>query len=602
MPPGNDLIYDPMNLPSLYNFGQPITSGSPFAAPWNLWETVETYLAKTFSGTYSTGLPYSFTNVPFPIDFNSNIDNYNNVSGTIGWHGTAGTSLITTNPDFWLDESPPDWSPDIIGSNIYRAYRLPPNDLDRKEYTFLGTVTYNDLKGGTGTKPIPYWGPGIAEAPILGTMTWDHITEHKFNVYGIPYWLAGEGWIDLDGDGYMTFIDFDKDGLADVWNTPVDLPNEQTCEAWRADNPGDPLPAGATFDFHHFATEVNPDGSEVTYYNTCAACDGKAIYTKDGFPDSCAADLSAYLPSPWRNKPTVDGYHWIGDTFGGWDPGADHAWGVANVDDDGNGFEDDNGEQGWPGSDDLRVGCSAGVDWHDDSTVGDGGIILPPFSCLKDDFEVPGDDFHWTGFDWIYEFNIGLCETFEMIKCVQAYIFVGPNEYFKLDMTDITWDDNNDGVAMYGGDGRPGVAYIDDNNNGVIDDPSDFPAGDDSPSDTGVTWRTIMEISQGTYEQLVKVNIDVTQLVKLDIEITDMEKQNYNLILIGGPVANRITKEIVDLGIIPNDGSPADWMHTSSGDYKLYSNPYGTGKDILIVAGANREETRLAAEDLVAHM
>jgi hypothetical protein len=272
------------------------------------------------------------------------------------------------------------------------------------------------------------------------------------------------------------------------------------------------------------------------------------------------------------------------------------------VDDDGNGFEDDNGEQGWPGSDDLRVGCSAGVNWHDDSTVGDGGIILPPFSCSGDDFEVPGDDFHWTGFDWIYEFNIGLCETFEMIKCVQAYIFVGPNEYFKLDMTDITWDDNNDGVAMYGGDGRPGVAYVDDNNNGVIDDPSDFPAGDDSPSDTGVTWRTIMEISQGTYEQLVKVNIDVTQLVKLDIEITDTEKQNYNLILIGGPVANRITKEIVDLGIIPNDGSPADWMYTSSGDYKLYSNPYGTGKDILIVAGANREETRLAAEDLVAHM
>ncbi len=170
------------------------------------------------------------------------------------------------------------------------------------------------------------------------------------------------------------------------------------------------------------------------------------------------------------------------------------------------------------------------------------------------------------------ELNVALCDIVEMAECLTRFVFSGPLDYFRIEMTDITWDDDQDG------------------------DPDDL-------VDDGLDWQTVMEVAAGTYTRVIQVDIDETELVKLDIEIDSLDKQNFNLILIGGPVANQLSKELEDLGIPPDDGSPVDWMYTSlEGDFKLYTDPYGTGKDVLMVAGADRDATRLAAERLISKL
>ena len=181
--------------------------------------------------------------------------------------------------------------------------------------------------------------------------------------------------------------------------------------------------------------------------------------------------------------------------------------------------------------------------------------------------------FHCPG-QIMVELNVALCDIVEMAECLTRFVFSGPRDYFRIEMNDITWDDDQDA------------------------NPDFYGIGND-----GLDWTTVMEIAAGTYTRVVQVDIDETELVKLDIEIDSLDKQNFNLILIGGPVANQLSKELEDLSIPPDDGSPVDWTYTSlEGDFKLYSDPYGTGKDVLMVAGADRDATRAAAERLISKL
>jgi hypothetical protein len=181
--------------------------------------------------------------------------------------------------------------------------------------------------------------------------------------------------------------------------------------------------------------------------------------------------------------------------------------------------------------------------------------------------------FHCPG-QIMVELNVALCDIVEMAECLTRFVFSGPLDYFRIEMNDITWDDDQDG------------------------NPDTYGIAND-----GLDWTTVMEIAAGTYTRIVQVDIDETELVKLDIEIDSLDKQNFNLVLIGGPVANQLSNELEDLGIAPDDGSPVDWMYTSlEGDFKLYSDPYGTGKDVLMVAGADRDATRAAAERLISKL
>jgi S-layer protein (TIGR01564 family) len=93
----------------------------------------------------------------------------------------------------------------------------------------------------------------------------------------------------------------------------------------------------------------------------------------------------------------------------------------------------------------------------------------------------------------------------------------------------------------------------------------------------------------------MKSHINKSGLVMTDSEFDFPEWKfacSYNLILIGGPVANEIVRHLVDEGssLVAWEDSPGQWEYIKA--------PYNRC-DILIVAGADRECTSAAVQELV---
>ncbi|NJE06444.1 S-layer protein [Thermococcus sp. M36] len=114
----------------------------------------------------------------------------------------------------------------------------------------------------------------------------------------------------------------------------------------------------------------------------------------------------------------------------------------------------------------------------------------------------------------------------------------------------------------------------------------EFQVGDD------YNGGTISAIETKVMTNVVKpVSEPITYM---DFEI-NMDDPGANLILIGGPVANTITKWLVDQGI-----SQVDW-YNSPGDIEYLQDVFGN-YDVVIVAGATRNETRAAAKKLMDYL
>jgi len=110
--------------------------------------------------------------------------------------------------------------------------------------------------------------------------------------------------------------------------------------------------------------------------------------------------------------------------------------------------------------------------------------------------------------------------------------------------------------------------------------------------DTLEGW-TIDKITAGTYTEIT-VMPPTEPITYLDTEI-DVNAVDSNLILIGGPVANAITKYLVDQGL-----STVDW-EASEGDLEYIEGAFGE-YGALIVAGKDRYATREAAKELMAYL
>ncbi|AFL94488.1 S-layer protein [Thermococcus cleftensis] len=93
-----------------------------------------------------------------------------------------------------------------------------------------------------------------------------------------------------------------------------------------------------------------------------------------------------------------------------------------------------------------------------------------------------------------------------------------------------------------------------------------------------------------------KINIKpvTAPITVMDYEVS-MEDPGANLILVGGPVANSLTKYLVE-----NNISKVDW-YNSPGEIEYIEDALG-GYDVVIVAGATRNETRVAAEALMEYL
>lgn len=85
----------------------------------------------------------------------------------------------------------------------------------------------------------------------------------------------------------------------------------------------------------------------------------------------------------------------------------------------------------------------------------------------------------------------------------------------------------------------------------------------------------------------------VVVMTDTDFSFTDWKADcDYNLILVGGPVANTIVRFLVDEGF-----SNTNW--TISPGEREYITAYSNGCNILVIAGADRDVTRLAVQALI---
>ena len=112
----------------------------------------------------------------------------------------------------------------------------------------------------------------------------------------------------------------------------------------------------------------------------------------------------------------------------------------------------------------------------------------------------------------------------------------------------------------------------------------------------GTTAQDIINAESGG-TTCVKGSIDLgsLEISKLDSDITAEDKENRNLVLVGGPCANDL---VAELALKNNTRSCEEWL---SGDYQgeaiiqLVDNAFIDGKYALLVAGLDAKDTRRAS-------
>jgi S-layer protein (TIGR01564 family) len=99
---------------------------------------------------------------------------------------------------------------------------------------------------------------------------------------------------------------------------------------------------------------------------------------------------------------------------------------------------------------------------------------------------------------------------------------------------------------------------------------------------------------EGIYGNNIVITPVSSPITVMDYEV-NVQDPGSNLILVGGPVANSVTKYLVDEG-----KSKVDW-YNSPGDIEYIPDAFGQ-YGAVIVAGATRNETRVAAEALMHYL
>ena len=186
--------------------------------------------------------------------------------------------------------------------------------------------------------------------------------------------------------------------------------------------------------------------------------------------------------------------------------------------------------------------------------------------------------------------ELQLCDDIDIPECETTYTINGPEYYFTVEIMDVDFGKyNGDYTQTYlqaKGYYSEGVELVEQN----------FALGYSKGEDKdGVKIKITQTVKAETITYTETVSIDPIELIKLDIEI-NTSTNTKNLVLVGGPVANKIVRDLDNLG-----ESTVNWS-TSPGEWEWLADPYARGYDVLIVAGANREGTKLASVELVSMM
>jgi len=194
--------------------------------------------------------------------------------------------------------------------------------------------------------------------------------------------------------------------------------------------------------------------------------------------------------------------------------------------------------------------------------------------------------------------ELQLCDNIDIPDCETEFTINGPENYFSVTIQDIDFGKSNGKLfeALYPYSqyrGYYGTGYAIIPIDGVYRGRSNSSTQDTDGAKIKISQTTVDTAQTITYTK--SVNIDPIELIKLDIEINTASLQK-NLVLLGGPVYNSIVRDLGNMG-----ASTVSWA-TSPGEWEWIADPFGRGYDVLIVAGANREETRLAAQQLVSQL
>jgi len=192
--------------------------------------------------------------------------------------------------------------------------------------------------------------------------------------------------------------------------------------------------------------------------------------------------------------------------------------------------------------------------------------------------------------------ELQLCDDIDVPDCETEFTINGPENYFSVTIQDVDFGKANQTQSAggywqfkgYYGNSASRVWYPN-----VYAGRANSSSTDTDGAKIKISQTTIDTAQTITYTK--SVNIDPIELIKLDIEI-NTAALNKNLILVGGPVYNQIVKDLTNMG-----ASTVNWA-ASPGEWEWIADPFGRGYDVLIVAGANREETRLAAQQLVSQL
>ncbi len=184
--------------------------------------------------------------------------------------------------------------------------------------------------------------------------------------------------------------------------------------------------------------------------------------------------------------------------------------------------------------------------------------------------------------------ELQLCDNIDIPDCETAFTVNGPENYFSITISDVDFGKANKTLN--------GILPTTEVLIGTLDNyfgRANSESTDKDGAKITINQTTVDAAQTITYTK--SVNIDPIELIKLDIEM-NTASLTKNLVLIGGPVYNSIVSDLVNMG-----ASQVDW-YSSPGEWEWIADPFARGYDVLIVAGANREETRLAAQQLVSQI
>jgi len=163
----------------------------------------------------------------------------------------------------------------------------------------------------------------------------------------------------------------------------------------------------------------------------------------------------------------------------------------------------------------------------------------------------------------------------------------------QADSSEIAWGSTSIGSKEYDQRTKYGVVVKNPDSNGASDKVTIEVPADQVKAKVVVygPGGTASESEGGTIKKVVPIT---TAVAKLDTEISDPATVGKHLVLVGGPAVNRLTAQAMGLSYPTYGGSGLLPFAEGEGYIALYDGIFKSGQVVLVVAGWEADNTRMA--------